>query len=151
MSFSNDIKKWAEKTNQDIHDVRRAAFFEMSSAIIKRTPVDTGRMKGNWQATLNAEATGSLNIPFGGSVKGVSDDSAGRYVLNGVTRAANNAKGDESMYLTNNLSYAVPLEYGHYGSGPNTTGGYSNQAPTGMVRITVREYQMHVKNAVNSL
>lgn len=65
---------------------------------------------------------------------------------------SNGAAGNV-FYLTNNLSYIRVLEYGLYPQGAyktfRTKGGYSIQAPQGMVRITAREFNRVVKEQVN--
>jgi hypothetical protein len=49
------------------------------------------------------------------------------------------------------------LEFGEYGkppgsaSGPKTIGGYSKQAPNGMVRLTVQEYGVKLREVVERL
>jgi hypothetical protein len=52
---------------------------------------------------------------------------------------------DPSWYeftLANNLPYANVIEYGGYqGDGPNTVGGFSKQAPQGVVRVNVLRFQ----------
>lgn len=50
------------------------------------------------------------------------------------------AKGDETIYIANNLPYICKLEYGGYGDNSpsgKTKGGYSIQAPQGMVGVTM--------------
>ena len=49
------------------------------------------------------------------------------------------AKFGATIYLVNNLPYAVRLEY-----------GWSKQAPAGMVRITAAEFQSIVDDAARS-
>jgi lysozyme family protein len=48
------------------------------------------------------------------------------------------------MYLTNSLPYAMTIEYGGYPNPPKnptgkTIGGFSTQAPAGVVRVTAEE------------
>ena len=63
------------------------------------------------------------------------------------------------VYLTNSLPYAMVLEYGLYPDPPkfgskkrgedgvavHVQGGYSMQAPNGMVRVTAREFSDAVR------
>jgi hypothetical protein len=46
----------------------------------------------------------------------------------------------EIIYLTNSLPYARRLEY-----------GWSKQAPAGMVRITVANFERHLQNQIKGL
>jgi hypothetical protein len=84
-----------------------------------RTPVDTGRARGNWTATVGHRSAGSTDgvDPIGGST--VANAQA----------VANGWDGNGSIFLTNNLPYIERLEHGH-----------SGQAPSGMVGITVAEF-----------
>lgn len=81
-----------------------------------------GRFRGNWQVSFGA--------PLEGETGRVDKDSnqtlnAGMAVLDQF-----NIEQDSVIYFVNNVPYAVPLEFGH-----------STQAPNGMVRITVQEFQ----------
>jgi hypothetical protein len=38
----------------------RGTLFNLSSRIIKESPVDTGRFRGNWQASVNTPKKGKL-------------------------------------------------------------------------------------------
>jgi len=131
MSFAKDIAKWAESTGQDIDTVRRAAFMDMTKGIVKRTPVDTGRAKGNWQPSTGSPKSGAISLR----------DKIGSIVEKKAQSVVDSVKGDETLYLTNNLEYIGGLEYGRK----------SKQAPSGMLRVTVREFQSSVRKAVNKL
>jgi hypothetical protein len=50
-------------------------------------------------------------------------------------------------WLSNNLPYIEKLEYGGYPDGPNTIGGFSKQAPAGMVRVNMARITAHVRAA----
>lgn len=112
------MKSWTAAIN-DIKDVPekviRGTLIGLGTKIIKRSPVDTGRFRGNWQFTTNAPASGQLaatGVPTGELVS-----------------AAETWQSGSVFYMTNNLPYGERLEY-----------GWSKQAPSGMVRITLTEY-----------
>jgi hypothetical protein len=109
--------------------------------IIYGTPVDGGRARGNWQATLGSPATGEV----------ATFDRDGASTLAGAVAMAGQAAGNV-FYLTNNLPYIRTLEYGMYGTGPGATvkttrDGYSIQAPYGMVRVSVQS----VRNSIDQV
>lgn len=118
MTFASDIAKFAAKTEQNLDQVRRGVFLQIASDVINRTPVDTGRARGNWQATINAPARGTTTS---------ASQSAAIVQAQAI---AQNAKGDQALYLTNNLPYIRRLEF-----------GYSNQAPQGMLRLAVQNFR----------
>jgi hypothetical protein len=54
MTFSLDIKEFAKKVDKNIDDVGRTVAIDLFSAIVKQSPVDTGRFRNNWNASINA-------------------------------------------------------------------------------------------------
>lgn len=132
MSFALDVSKFVEKTKRNNETVMRSVSLKLFSAIIKASPVDTGRFRMNWQA---AGAT-----PRSGLVAG--EDKTGASAIASAETFITNTQAWEEFTLTNNLPYANVIEFGGYpGSGPNTVGGYSKQAPQGVVRINVVRFQ----------
>jgi hypothetical protein len=130
MTFNVDISKFVEKCGTKADQVVRKICLDLTSSIILKTPVDTGRARANWQTTLGAPATGTV----------ASTDKGGAASITAASNAASKAKGNV-FWITNNLPYIAVLEYGLYGEGPNTIGGFSKQAPNGMVRISIRELE----------
>lgn len=61
------------------------------------------------------------------------------------------AKGDETIYISNNLPYICMLEYGGYSKESKTgktVNGFSKQAPNGMVGVTMANYKKKIEEAV---
>ncbi|HET6416469.1 MAG TPA: hypothetical protein VFG22_09250 [Polyangiales bacterium] len=86
--------------------------------IVQKTPVDTGRARGNWQSSRDIEPVGELGIRSGGDA-----------VSEGVTVTRTLAPYTVS-YITNNLPYIEFLE-----------AGGSDQTPAGMVSVTITELE----------
>lgn len=127
-AFAKAVGQFQLKTKGLSEQVVRKICFDLASKIIYRTPVDTGRARANWQASINAPNLSQLTS---------TDKGGGSAVLRAVD-TAKDAPGN-IFYLTNNLPYIMKLEYGGYNDGPKTMGGYSRQAPRGMVRISIAE------------
>lgn len=125
MTFSIQLKRYGAKSIDAVDRVRRRVIIELFSAIIRETPVDTGRLRSNWQITLRSPATGTL---------GIRDVSA---VIAEAEAAANASKGDDVVIMRNNLPYAYRIEYE----------GWSKQAPEGMVRRNIAMFQRIVNRA----
>lgn len=87
-----------------------------------------GRFRSNWQLTVGAPAAGEID----------EIESAGETIAKIVAGAGDLSAG-EVAYIVNNLPYAIPLEYGH-----------STQAPAGMVRVTVADFQRLVEDAIRT-
>jgi hypothetical protein len=87
---------------------------------VLKTPVDTGRARGNWQAALGSPATSILE----------SADKSGQQTISREGPTILDAPPFSVVWLSNNLPYIEPLENGH-----------SAQAPNGMVSTTVTEIE----------
>lgn len=79
-----------------------------------------GRFKGNWQVSIN-------QVPVGETGR---IDPSGTQTLAAGRAVAHTAIAGHTIYLQNNVPYAIALEY-----------GWSKQAPAGMVRVTVAQFQ----------
>lgn len=129
-SFSLQIEKWTEETQKRVTLAVRRIALDVFERIILKSPVDTGRFRGNWQVQIGSIPTGTLEI----------DDKSGQVTLAKAQAEVLGVKAGDTIYLINNLPYARRLEY-----------GWSNQAPEGMVRTTVAEYQPIVDKVVREI
>ena len=122
MSFSDDLRKFAEKTGATVDETLRAVTFELFASVITDTPVDTGRARGNWQCRIDQRPTGTT-------------ERTGADAATAEVRAELDAFGvGHAAWLVNNLPYIERLEY-----------GYSQQAPAGMVRKNVARIRQIVE------
>lgn len=132
--FTLDIKNFVEKAKKNPETVARQVSFKLFSAVIKGTPVaeeNGGRLRLNWQPSGANPATGVL---------AGTDRTGDTAVAKAADYVLKNSDWSE-FTLTNNLPYAPVVEFGGYpGDGPNTVGGYSKQAPAGMVRVNVARF-----------
>jgi len=91
-----------------------------------------GRFRGNWQVTFDAPAEGEVDR---------IDKSGNQTIAEGTAIIMDFKVGQQhAIYYTNNVPYAIRLEFGH-----------SKQAPNGMVRVTAQEFQMFVQQAAREL
>lgn len=133
MTFSKDLKTFSINFGEVSDKVFRGTSIAMSTSVIKRTPVKSGRARGNWFGTFGQPSTKvSTRVSKDGS-QAISD----------ATNIANSGLAGQTFYLTNNLPYIQKLENG----APNK--GSSTQAPNGMVEITVNEFQREVDKQAN--
>ena len=120
-TFSAGIAKYSKKTGLSIDNAVIAICAEASTSIIKMTPVDTGRARGAWFATIGTPSND------------VSETRTEGVAMSDAISTAKVASG-KVFYLSNNLSYIRPLEY-----------GYSKQSPQGMVRLTIEKISTSLK------
>ena len=125
MSFASDVAKFARLTNSSLDETGRAIALELFSSVIKDTPVDTGRARGNWQT--------SIGTPKDGEVDRTGEGAA----LAEVSRETANFGMGKVVYLANGLPYILRLEY-----------GWSKQQPGGMARRNAARIQSIVRKAV---
>lgn len=135
----SDLGKDIEKIMAAPKDTVRKVCIEAATNIIMRTAVDKGTARLNWQA--------SLGSPMSGIVAGA--DKSGQIAIQAATRQAMQAPGT-IFFLTNNLPYILPLEFGLYSQGAGasqktTRDGYSVQSANGMVRVTVEEIKRGIR------
>jgi hypothetical protein len=129
-TFSLGLDAFIAKAKANADTVVRQASLSVLSSVVKRSPVDTGRFRGNWQTTIDAPASGDVSLL----------DKSGAASISAGVGALTNVKAGETVWIVNNLPYAQRLE-----------NGYSDQAPAGMVRVTVTEFQRYVAQAASQV
>ena len=149
-TFAIDLTKFCQKAKGNSELIFKKICFDLFGRVIARTPVKTGRARANWQLGVNKLPTGTIESGFekrktgkkggleGGKWKaatGVAGKVAGEALKGMDTLTIKDA-----AYLANNVEYIGPLEY-----------GTSQQAPRGMVRVTVAEFDAFVKMAAAKL
>lgn len=116
-NFTLDMSKYGEKTIKQIDQFVRKTAIDLTTSIIKSTPVDTGRARANWF------------VSFEDAIDNTTDDTNSAKALSNATNTLLKGKIGKYIYIQNNLDYAVKLEY-----------GASKQAAQGMVRINVERF-----------
>ena len=125
MTFSREVTLFAKKAESSTDKAVRAITFSLFREVVQRTPVDTGRLKGNWQVSQGAPATGTTETS--------SDPTAA--IAGGIGGLGS------TTFLTNNLPYAQRIEY---------DGWSSVKAPAGMVRVSFARINTIVAQAAKS-
>lgn len=127
MSLSTDLAKIAARNKAKLLKVAQNSLMRVGGSIVLKSPVDTGRFRANWMS-----AYGGIDSSTTDTVSTSGAESIGRLdaKLNGL------AVG-QVFYFTNSLPYAERLEY-----------GWSEQAPAGMVRLSVANWQSIVAEEV---
>lgn len=130
MSFALDVSKFVEKAKKNPEKVMRQVSIKLFSAIIKASPVDTGRFRMNWMASGGTPAAGTTD----------ATDKSGNTATGNATSFVLKATDWREFTLTNNLPYAQRLEY-----------GWSQQAPQGFVRVNVSRFQQLINEEANKV
>ena len=120
-----------------LNDEVSGIYFNGLAFVIRRTPVDTGRVRNNWFLTTH-EPSGKVRV---------GKNQGGAASFTQLKKIPKRVLG-KRVYFTNNLPYIKTLEYGGY---PNpvklgswdkkkkiytkkSKNGFSIQAPNGFVR-----------------
>ena len=119
-SFEHQLRRIEEDILRRQSQVVRKIAMDVFNNVIQMSPVDTGRFRGNWQVATGEAPTGTVEMT----------DPSGATVMAQVAGEVGQMEPGDVVYLVNNLPYARPLEDGH-----------SQQAPGGMVALTVQRFQ----------
>lgn len=145
-TFAVQLEKFAAKTKEQASDLVGLVVIKMHERIDLRSPVGNpdlwtsefkevatelgwigegyvgGRFRANWQLGVDVRPAGTLE-----KIDKEGDDTRSAVI---ASLPGDGKNAGPIYYLTNNLPYAIPLEKGH-----------STQAPSGIVGLTVVEFQ----------
>lgn len=118
--FNLALRDFVRKTCPDqVVTVQRKISLDALKRLVEKTPVRTGRARGNWQVGIDQRPETQDVLRY--------DQSGGPTIRKGAAVI----KGMQKpcvCYLTNNVDYINDLE-----------DGKSTQAPNGMMAVTVQE------------
>ncbi len=129
MSFELDIERFANDAIVAVENTRRVFIGNLCIAIIDRTPVLSGHLKGNWQPSINTAEQDEV----------ARSSKEGGYVKQLLLEILAKLTADDTFYFSNNAPYVLVIEY---------EGHSSQKAPEGMVRISLAEVGALVNEAV---
>jgi hypothetical protein len=107
--------------------ITRKVALEALRRVVQKSPVDTGRFRGNWNVAVGAPNTAAT----------AALDPSGGQVLASGTAQIGSATGLAPIFVTNSLPYAQKLEEGS-----------SQQAPAGIVSVTAAEIRTAFRTLV---
>lgn len=143
-TFTLSLAAFAQKAPDKARTIVRRVAIETLSRVVMRTPVGNpslwkskppagyvgGRLRANWATSIGTpDLTVTVRI----------DKQGAATIQRGSARIAA-ADGERPIFIMNSLPYAREIEYE----------GHSRQAPAGMVRITVAEFQTMVDEIARS-
>lgn len=133
------IREFAEDSLLTNEQIIRGTMIKLAGFIAEDTPVDEGITRGNWYITSGAPSK-QFDESNAKPNKGAAEFTAEMDAIGDALA--------KPLYLTNNAPNIIPLEYGGYkdaqgnpANGPRTQGGYSIDAPSGMVRKNVKRFK----------
>lgn len=130
--WSLPLDRYARTFRGDLEKAARAVALDLFSRIIVKTPVDTGRARGNWMIDIGRAPEGMLAQGFGpGRAEGGEPGSNAAAAQANAMAQASRLGGFRlgvTISIRNTLPYIIRLE-----------NGWSDQAPAGMVKVTLTE------------
>lgn len=93
-----------DKPREVVQLVHRDLHIQALERVVTKTPVDTGRARGNWQASLHQPAAGETVT---------RDPGGGETIARGALVAAQ-IEPYSASFVTNNVPYILMLEEGGY-------------------------------------
>jgi len=131
--FNSEVTQFARSIPGKLTVLQKKIVLEALRRLVEKTPVDTGRARGNWQVTIANPAEGQVGGDWP-ATKGPprttrpplrpEDHSViktGMAILTGMPDF-------QVVWISNNIDYIEELEHGH-----------SKQAPEGMLAVTIEE------------
>lgn len=145
MTFSLQIDKWVKKSAKRMAAVERKVVIDLATLIILRNPVGNptlwksrapkgyvgGRSRANWQHSAGGN-------PIVYNTK--RTDGAGVATVGAIMASVAATSPGSIHWIANGLPYIKKLEEGH-----------STQAPNGMVKLAVAQYDGVVREAAASV
>jgi len=147
--FEKAVADFALVFEEQTERVVKNTVISLYGAIIKASPVKTGRFRANW----------FLGDIVASNLETKDTDKSGQKTIKKMTSGVNAVAGlPPEFSLTNNLPYSEVIEFGEY---PNpvdkgtkiskkgeeakyfkfSDGGFSKKAPHGVVRVNVTRFE----------
>lgn len=134
-NFANRIKNLGQRVEDGVNRIVKETALAIDRELVLATPVDTGRARSNWIASVGSSVSQEIE-PYspgeGGSTSGANAQAA----INQATAAINSRQPGEDIYLSNNLPYIKRLNEGH-----------SAQAPEGFIETAIQNGIQVIENA----
>ncbi len=122
--FNAALTASEKKIKGDFKKFHQQVIAELFKRIVLRTPVDTGRARGNWQIELGGPAQGTLDV---------EDKDGGPTILKEIVKLSD-IPPFSLVHISNNLEYISYLEYEKR----------SPQHPEGFLEISLTEMAMWI-------
>ena len=163
MSFSSDIAKFVAKTNRRNNAIVRKLVIDMGTSLVMKTPVGNPEL---WEGFSEARSSANnyhwlekagffmegyvggaarANWQYGNLImpESVVDavDTNGTSTINKIIGGVKASPAASIHWISNNLPYIQRLEEGYS----------KKQAPQGMLRLTVTEFEQTVRDAIKNV
>ena len=142
IDFKKQLAAASAEIKSNVDKAVRSTAIELLGELVRKTPVGNpglwkgdapagyvgGRLRGNWQVQVNSADTSTIDTV----------DSIGNGTISkGISAIKGYSSKDKAIFISNNLPYAERVEE-----------GWSEQAPAGMMKVSVEKFnEIVVKQA----
>lgn len=125
VGFKSATSRWiGERLPAAVKAFQVESARDLGTRIVRKTPVKTGLARGNWRLAIgNRVGAGVLR----------RKDQSGLNAIADIVSSASRIAAYSSFTLYNNVPYLPRLE-----------DGYSQQAPLGMIRLSLKEFKANI-------
>lgn len=128
--FAQQMNRRADEVQRNTTGLNRRVTLSIIEAIVRATPIDTGKAKINWQVGLNSPVQTIIDAPSSPSTAASTANSSARTVM-----LEYNSLNHTTVHITNNLPYIGRLN-----------DGWSRQAPANFVERAIEEGAQSIPN-----
>lgn len=137
------VREFAAAMQITLATVIKTIALDLNRRIVMRTPVDTGRARASWDLSVGTPST-RVEPERTGKAGGGVQQTFTALLLGGsaeiVPAAAAAIDGTQPVFIVSNIPYIEALENGH-----------SQQAPVGMVEISIVEIESELESILSSV
>jgi hypothetical protein len=134
VDFQADLKQFSQLLDVRVAKLMRYVTLELFGQIVLRWPVDTGYSRANWRIGVG-EPDLTVTAPPPDAARGKGRQIYGPPDVDFTELES--IDGTQPVFITNSVPYAIYLEEGH-----------SQQAPNGVVRISVAQLEANIDQIV---
>lgn len=118
-----------------VDQVVKAAAFKVDQSVVTSTPVDTGRARSNWIASIGSPAGGTRGPFSPGSKLGKGESNNAQAAITAAKSVIESRRFRQAIFISNNVDYIAKLN-----------NGSSKQAPKNFVRKGVQAGAQALRN-----
>ena len=134
MAWQNAPSGFTNEVRKDFARKVRGTALQAYTLILQASPVDKGTFRANNNLTIGEP---DYNYDLGKTTPG--DTS----ILAQV-----NSNPFVKISIANGMPYGEVIEFGKFGDGPKTIGGFSSQAPAGVYAVTFNSLKEGAENGL---
>jgi len=133
--FKRDLNKFADSIGVKTETVLKKISLQTFTGVVQKTPVDSGRARASWVIGIEKP----VNSPVLPENQEFDPQQAADFSFQEISEL-NNLGPESTVFISNSLPYIEVLEEGS-----------SQQAPEGMVAITLFEIERDIKRLVDEV